>query len=291
MKKLILVHGMNNQGNSEEEIKSAWLDAIGRGSGKGRDWARRLREHTAAPFYGDKLFTATTGKQAVPLGALTEVAAFDEVLDAALARIEGGGQPSEIAAELDSLNRVESLGAGFHKIWIKTTVRMIEKLSPAHGKVALRFLKQAHAYIEKPAVAATVDPIVRAAMRESSNAVIVAHSLGTIVTYKLLQAFSDEGIPRDSPLYVTLGSPLGISVVKEVFRAPRGKTKNVRRWVNGADKSDFVALHPELTDETFGPGVDKNYPDIRNRYEDPHSIEDYLSNQLIANEIVSLLDV
>jgi hypothetical protein len=47
--------------------------------------------------------------------------------------------------------------------------------------------------------------------------VVVAHSLGTIVSYRLLRRY---GAKAQVKLFVTLGSPLGIDVVKARLRPP-----------------------------------------------------------------------
>lgn len=131
---------------------------------------------------------------------------------------------------------------------------------------------------------AEVDAIVRPALDVDEPMIIVAHSLGTIVTYKLLREFAAAGKPRQCPLYVTLGSPLGIDVVRKSFVKPRNRPADVGRWVNGADPEDFVTLRPELDEGTFGPGVE-NISNIDNGYDDPHAISGYLGNSDIAELI------
>lgn len=76
-------------------------------------------------------------------------------------------------------------------------------------------------------------------------------------------------------------------MVRDRFAAPRKRPNNVVRWVNGADPSDFVALRKVLTPANFGPGVTKNYSDIKNGNKDPHAILDYLSDRRIAAEIAA----
>jgi hypothetical protein len=119
--------------------------------------------------------------------------------------------------------------------------------------------------------------------------IIVAHSLGTIITYKLLRELSATGQAAPCPLFVTLGSPLGIDVVRRSFTLPRKRPANVVRWLNGADPEDFVALRPVLNIASFGSGI-CNIAEIDNGYADPHSITGYLSNTKVATMIMAAIE-
>ncbi len=49
-------------------------------------------------------------------------------------------------------------------------------------------------------------------------------------------------------------------------------------WINAADGRDFVALHPDLTNRTFGSAEIHNLVGISNENDDRHSIVGYLTN-------------
>ena len=155
------------------------------------------------------------------------------------------------------------------------------------GKIALRGLKQAHVYINRPSIAEVVENIVEEALRLPGPKVIVSHSLGTVVSFELLRKLSGDGLSVDCPLFVTLGSPLGIDVIKKKFHQPRIRPPGTNRWVNVADEEDFIALEVELTAENFGLGVNRNISNVENSYDNPHSVTDYLSNTDVVEEIVN----
>ena len=91
------------------------------------------------------------------------------------------------------------------------------------------------------------------------------------------------------PLYVTLGSPLGIDVVKRHIRPPAlGKPAGVRHWLNGTDERDYVALVSRLDRNTFAVGIE-NLADIQNRQDDAHAIVDYLTDSTVAQRIHAAL--
>lgn len=98
---------------------------------------------------------------------------------------------------------------------------------------------------------------VRAALRAARDPVLViAHSLGTIVTFDVLSepAFANRDIVR----LVTLGCPLGIENVQDELRDRAGQPHPIppalKSWHNLADKRDPVASGQELAGE-FDPNT------------------------------------
>lgn len=109
----------------------------------------------------------------------------------------------------------------------------------------------------------TLDQRVRARVADCLDPhgpnVVVAHSLGTVVALETLheqarheQGLSGQGLgehPVDVPLFITLGSPLGIrTAVGPRVRPHLGTPDNVGRWLNFWDRDDLVAARPRLED-------------------------------------------
>ncbi|UZM15792.1 hypothetical protein LZV00_08655 [Pseudomonas kielensis] len=289
--RMILVHGINQQGKSSQKILDAWLGQLHKTYAvHGPDPLARLSRIEAA-YYGDTLEALSSVKvpdQAIALGVEATVDDFDDFAVEALEEIalRLGVTQAQIQAQ-DQLTVVPQ-GAGIHKKWVKAIARAIETVSPLRGTLALRVLGQAHAYIRNQHVHDEVNKLVRPLFEDDEPAIVVSHSLGTIVAYSLLREFARNDRPRQSSLLLTLGSPLGIDSVRKGFAKPRTRPDNVQRWVNGADPEDFVALRAELTNDNFGPGIE-NYPDIDNGHDDPHSILGYLSDPRIARAIAQAI--
>lgn len=286
--RMILVHGINQQGKSSQKILDEWLSSLhATYATLGYDDPLGKLSRIEAAFYGDTLEQLSSVKvksEAIALGAEEAPEDFDEFAVDALREmaLRMGATEAQIEAEVSETAVAQ--GAGPHKKLLKAIARVIETVSPLHGTLALRVLGQAHAYIRNQHVHDEVNKLVRPLFEDDKPAIVVSHSLGTIVAYSILREFAKKGRPRQSPLFVTLGSPLGIDSVRRGFPKPRVKPDKVVRWVNGADPEDFVALRPELTNDNFGPGIE-NYPDIENGYENPHSIAGYLSDPRIAKAI------
>lgn len=125
--------------------------------------------------------------------------------------------------------------------------------------------------------------------------VIIAHSQGSIIAYDVLRQLTTANCKV--PLFVTIGSPLGISEVQDVLRQwiPDGVLRVpecVTRWVNVADPFDPVAADKTLADEySCAPG--QTLEDfIRLNPESPlhpHSGTGYLRTAPVQDELLEVV--
>ena len=121
--------------------------------------------------------------------------------------------------------------------------------------------------------------------------VVVAHSQGTMIAYDVLRRMDAAKIKV--PLFVTVGSPLGMQEVQDGLRKwigkPTGKLpfpKCVDRWVNVAERFDPVAADPTLADEYEGKIEDINGFGLNpNWFGDPHSSSGYLSTEHVRGPV------
>jgi hypothetical protein len=90
------------------------------------------------------------------------------------------------------------------------------------------------------------------------------------------------------PLYVTVGSPLGVGAIKQLIGRPR-HPECAKGWFNAMDPRDVVALHP-LDNAHFrvDPAIE-NKTDVDNATENRHGISGYLSDPEIARRIHAAL--
>lgn len=282
--RLVLVHGIGQENTNKDALRDAWLKSIRTALGVA-DWPAQ-RATVEVPFYGDKLdelsrglASATTIAQGID-GEFDDFAAFagNDLRDMAHAL---GVTDAEIAAEAGEQAVPQSF---VDKAWIKAIARILERISPLRGRIALMVIKQAHSYVARPHIAAAIDAIVRPALAHDEPLIVVSHSLGTVVSYKLLREFAAQDKPRTAPLFVTLGSPLSLDAVRRSFPSPRLRPQKIAHWLNGADRNDFVAFRNVLDTATFGPGPVENISNIDNK-DDPHSSLRYLSDPRIAGAI------
>ena len=150
--------------------------------------------------------------------------------------------------------------------------------------IAARDLYQ---YLFYRAVADVVDDGMRAAMRGSESAVVVSHSLGTVVAFMTLNEatrFNSWNVP----LLVTLGSPLAVTEIRRRLM-PLKHPACVGQWFNAMDAKDVVALYP-----LGGAGFPverkiENWTHVENFTDDHHGIEGYLEDRVVARRIYDAL--
>ena len=121
--------------------------------------------------------------------------------------------------------------------------------------------------------------------------VIVAHSQGSMVAYEVLRKMKSNAI--EVPLFITIGSPLGLAEVQDVFKKWTGKKRLsapacVQHWVNVADRLDPVAFDSNLRND-FSPknfianhsgfGINEDSP------RHPHSGTGYLSTEEVRKAV------
>ncbi|MFI6813828.1 hypothetical protein ACIBG7_15510 [Nonomuraea sp. NPDC050328] len=146
---------------------------------------------------------------------------------------------------------------------------------PAAAAFALRFVPEVATYLTDEARRADCQATVAEVIRRNRPKVVIAHSLGSVVTYETLWANPD----LDVDLLITLGSPLGMRnvVFEHLLPAPingRGeRPKGVRRWVNIADRHDIAAIPPQLAGCFTGVDLEQL---VNLDWLDFHTVEKYL---------------
>ncbi len=228
MSKIILVHGAFNELWGPHELHSRWAPAVQ--DGLWHHGASIDRADISVCFYGDlfRLDLRTLDREA--------------------------WQESKAGAE-DMLSDV----AGDD---------MLENLGQAAGEATLQRTAHLMAVLDR-------DPDLfdkaRARLAElitHDTRAVVAHSLGTIISYRTLLANPDLGVHT----LVTLGSPLGNHVVGDFGGAWPG---GVEHWVNVAAEGDQLA-RPHRLAEVYGDRVEDYLVDNGHR---AHSPEPYLNSR------------
>ena len=300
MPTLILIHGINNENNSSANIRENWVEALQEGGSRsGRELPVNL--NVRAAFYGDLLAKETDSwrQSSDAVSSMSAESPPSDYVDHQTAALYKALQDrakitdDTIRSKLDpeDLREADPQADGIHKKWIKAIARALEDILPTRGRyVAKLFLKQAAAYLHKPDLKEKIDTLVYEQVFKDiptgDKTVVIGHSLGTIVSYDILRIY-EEAIKVN--FYLTAGSPLGIDIVKDVLGPPLIRPDNVKRWMNISDKEDFVALHPALNEETFGPAIIENITDIDNGDEDAHDIHEYLRHEEPAKAVLDAL--
>lgn len=284
--RLLLVHGRAQGERSADEIREEWLGALGRGCDAAG--IARLPDTVDArvPFYGarlDRLTALPPAGEVVPRGPGGDAPdPFQAELVLELAE-RAGITDAEIAAE--SGEPATARGPRNWE-WVQAAGRLLSRRSPwLSERVMARFTADVAAYLRSPRTCREINGMVAAEL-DSGPAVVVGHSLGSVVAYWVLTEVSQAQVP----LFVTLGSPLGIPAVQSYLPKPLGMPRRVRHWFNAADERDEVALFARLDRDVF-PAEIENVSDLHNPREHPHGIGGYLADRVVARRICQALTV
>ena len=199
--------------------------------------------------------------------------------------------PPSVAA---ATRLVEQLYREADRIASRSSVpRQARALGPTFPDPIFRFIVGKFAsdvvdYLYGPYTEAMRAPVRQVLLMNPTPRVIVAHSLGTIITYDVLSEAGLAGLTVD--LLVTIGCPLGIGNVQKRLRDRAGRPnpvpKSVVAWSNFADRFDPVALDATLRDEFEPP---KNLPrdeEVNNQARNNHDLTGYLAIALVRSAIV-----
>ena len=203
-----MVHGINQQGKSERAIINEWVSTLANTLG-GMHKLENLK--TVAPFYGDFLFNETR-RQREKGGFYnidqSQLEFENDLTEEFLLSLSAQEQKAYMAISEEFSDKEK--GLPHNKSLIKL-VRALEEISPLKGKLMLTFVRQAYKYLSDNDVASHIDGLIKAELENGEETIIIAHSLGTIVTYNVLHELGSRANVTD---YITLGSPLGLKSIK-----------------------------------------------------------------------------
>ncbi len=262
MAEIVLVHGIDQQQLSADKLESQWLPSLAGGVRVAGfpEIADRIWRRSGAPggietrmaFYGD-LFLIPGQMGDDPGDFTSEETVFAEALAREwlqhAADRASKGKSREIArGELAYVNREMGVEQGAGSV-ARSAIGSLAKISwfAPYGmgfaeRFAKRSLAQVTRYLTNDEIrSAALDSVFKLIDPETN--VIIGHSLGSVVAYEAAHLMK-----QPLPLLLTLGSPLGLQTIvyQRLQPQPPGFPVHVRRWVNVADRDDFIAAEPNL---------------------------------------------
>lgn len=218
--------------------------------------------------------------------ALAETEAQREVLLALAERLDRGESLSrETESKARSIEAKVLPLPGFLRRWI---TRQTTKL----------FLRDAHDLFFNEEQRELMRESLRERLRPGGGPfVLIAHSQGSMIAYDVLSRLDPAEF--DIALFITIGSPLALTEVKDQIKILTGQKKLlvprcVRRWINVADRLDPVALDANLAKE-YAPRDGVKVEDVRVKNPDgpkhAHSGTGYLSTDVVRRAVRETVDL
>ncbi|HKP53201.1 MAG TPA: hypothetical protein VJ183_11185 [Chloroflexia bacterium] len=221
---LVLTHGRDKPFEIPDTLQREWIDALRFGLRRARaGYADTIL--TSFAFYGDLWrgdidFALSEEPDADPL----QVAIAQDMLRAS-------GAPNDDEASY-----------GINLEPFRKVLVALDKYTGAGELFLRRITRDTAQYFRDQALReATMKRVAEKVIATGERVVLLAHSMGTIVSYDLLM--SQPELPVDT--LITFGSPLGLSTIRKRVAGVNGRTAfppQLRRWINVSNSEDPVAL-------------------------------------------------
>ena len=279
MTRLVLVHGRDLDGRDPEALEAQWLGALGAGLAAAGSTLRPTDDDASFVYYGDTLERLVDGGAPPPVtvhalaadpaalprlvGALAD-GELRFVLDVVREVLAAARRRPEDEAPSDAPPPVEAQGAVGDALVeaLVGALALVDRYVPwVSAAVLLTLTRDVYVYLHDDAVRRVIDAGLADALADATSdggpAVVIAHSLGSVVAYSVLSGRPSGRLPGrsggpDVPLLLTPGSPLGIRAIRDALRAraPLAYPARVGRWVSPRDPRDLLALR-DLTPDVF----------------------------------------
>jgi pimeloyl-ACP methyl ester carboxylesterase len=285
--RVVCVHGVGQQRETENTLLQAWVPALC--GGVGLAGGRLTEAEVRCAFYGDLFRPA--GRHLAggdPLIRVQDLDRFEQDLLVAWWG-EAASTDARVVAP-DARTLAVRMPHG-----VQSALRALSGSRFFAGlgeRALLSDLRQVRDYFHKQAIRQEARRRVAAAVGQDTR-VMVGHSLGSVVAYEALCANPEWPVK----MLVTVGSPLGIpnlifdrlepAPAPLASAGPRGRWPGAgRAWVNVADQGDVVALVKDLRGG-FGPQVDCWVVD---NGANAHDVRPYLTAVETGQSIINGLD-
>ena len=236
---IICIHGRSNK-PAQETLRDWWQDAVEEG----------LAESTAVSLGSVDLKMAYYANIHYAEDGPLTAANNDEPYKKAE---EGAIQPYKMGL-FDRFRKVSGN-------WLDTPLDWLEEhshLFSALGRgVSQKLLQDLGEYYSNQDIRTEINNRLKKLLTDHKHdeIILVSHSMGTIVAYEVLRELGQDDKHPGFVLehLITMGSPLGLTVVKGNSLGARKKLRTpscVRgSWVNFSDPDDFVCLDSHLQDD------------------------------------------
>jgi hypothetical protein len=288
VRKLIMIHGRSQQMKDPSALKQTWVTAMHQGMSNAGLTLSIDDADIRFPYYGDALVGLLGSNPQNAPGI--QIKGLSDGSEGERQFVE-----SMVQEAADSFGVNESdirkhyepaiIERGFlNWPWVLATLRAIDAVGGGSLAVEL-FTHDVYAYLTNPVVRDAIDEGVRAAF-DTTEAVVLAHSLGTIVGFELLRREGSVNSWNVST-FITVGCPLSVGPVAHAL-APIKFPHCVGKWNTARDPKDTVALRP-LVPPWFPAFPITAKDTVHNNSPNHHGIESYLADPTVAHWLYEAL--
>lgn len=214
---LLLVHGRGQGEFDTQALLDLWMQSFSIGMGPQHEGILAEVE-VHLPFYGhrlDELLQAAGGLPQFPQhhrDHAPQLREFESFQHAHIREVqERHGLTNE---KLEALGNEPGEAPAIRGLpWVHSVLRALDKIPGVSGEMLERLTHDVWLYMRDASVRHSVNAIVEASLIRGSHVVVIGHSFGSVIAYDILRRRDDISVP----LFVTLGSPLGIRSIRSGF--------------------------------------------------------------------------
>ena len=289
--KILFIHGMNQQNYDEKSLKQYWLNAFQAGL---RNSQLNIDFHSLdfnLPFYGDLLskhhlynsldLNTFLPKSIAHLHLPFHLGHNDTMVQEHKPCIRS--LPTFNPEHSESLTqRLSIFSALTRDHAFKELALFLNHYPKLHETFIHKFLIETYLYLSNPDFMHEVHHRIMSHLRPEIDHIIVAHSLGSVISYNLLHLCIGFKIHR----FITLGSPLAFKVIQEKLSLPISRPSQLQGdWFNFYSPDDFLTAFP-LSEPPFNFDPPIINQAITTFFQNPHSINGYLQHPAVIKSII-----
>ena len=293
--KIIFIHGMNQQNYDANSLKQHWLTAFQSGLNNSHLDIELKSLEIRFPFYGDllskhHLYNSLDLQIFLPKSIAHLHLPFHLGHSSCIVQEH---QPCIHALPTFNPEHSESFTQRLSVISALTKDHAFRELSlflnhypKLHETLIHKFLIETYLYLSNPDFMHEVHHRIMSYLRPELDHIIVAHSLGSVITYNLLHQFTNFRIQR----FITLGSPLAFKVIQEKLITPISRPPQLQGdWFNFYSPEDFLTAFP-LSEPPFDFDPPIINQMITTLIHNPHRITGYFQHPAVIKSIVDALE-
>jgi hypothetical protein len=291
-KQLVFIHGRAQEHKDAVALKAEWLEAFTVGLKKSNLTLPLDESAVRFPYYGQTLYDLVDGAdEATAAEVIVRGTRNDDAQKAFIREVfeELREKENIDEAKLEAVAGRDVVERGpLNWEWLQGILKAVDTYVPgASGASIALATNDVYQYMTNPVIHKMINQGVREAIQPGIPTVVVSHSLGTVVAYNLLVK-DGQASQWKVPLFVTLGSPLGVKAIRKAVR-PISYPSCADKWFNAMDERDVVALYP-LNKKRFdvNPSIE-NKTDVDNPTSNRHGISGYLGDAEVAARIYAAL--
>lgn len=286
---IIGVHGIGKQQLGPAQLERVWKPALWDGmyaAGARKDTGLRLRiAYYGGLFLQSPVLPVTVDPAAKGTGGNAGDTADGRFEDMSAPELSALTDAVEEAVGAQALAAAQASAAKGYTRTPQPVQGLLRALDQRFGVGAgvlyLGSLRQVRSYLCDPVLKSKTDAIVDETIDTvdvepgGGCRVLMGHSLGSVVAWEYVRRHPE----REWPLLLTVGSPLGLRMVRQLlpdqgFGTDPARRPQLRRWVNVRDERDPVTCAGPL--KRWWAGVEEELVDNGG---DAHSISRYLGKE------------